>query len=203
MSRAPLGSIPKAPTDADGSACATGGKSCGCPMRVAVPLTLRWVLGGLLVFSGWLKLGISSFGGALSTVDPQSVLFAIKKFEIPVLMDQPEVMAYLAYAVPWVELVAGVALLLGMWTRAAAWIVALTMAAFTAGIVGIVARGLEVDCPCFGSIKFLCPSQIGSCHIVRNVALMIGAIVLARMGYGALGVDGMGRKKWQSGKVAK
>ena len=194
MSRAPLRSIPDAPSMTDGKACGTG-RACGCPMRMAVPLTLRLVLGGILVFSGWLKLGISSFGGTLGTIDPQSVLFAIKKFEIPILMDQPDVMTFLAYAVPWVELVTGVALLLGLWTRGAAWIVALMMAAFTAGIIGVVARGLDVDCPCFGAIKFLCPSRVGTCHIVRNILLMVGAIVLAKLGYGALGFDAMDRRR--------
>ncbi|MBX9737930.1 MAG: DoxX family protein [Phycisphaerales bacterium] len=192
MSNVPLRSIPPAPA---GDSCSTSGASCGCPLRAFVPLTLRLTLGGLLIFSGWLKLGISSFGGTLSTIDPQTVLYAIKGFQIPWLSDQPDLMAFLAFAVPWVELISGVALVLGLWTRAAAIVVALTMVGFTAGIIGIVARGLDVKCPCFGAMKFICGAEIGTCHIVRNTGFFLAAVVIAKMGHGALGLDGVTSRK--------
>jgi uncharacterized membrane protein YphA (DoxX/SURF4 family) len=184
------------PTNAGGSAsegasCSTScGGSCGCPLRVVVPTTLRLVLGGLLMYSGWLKLGISSFGGALPTTSPEKFAETIKKFDLPLVGDDVGIISILAFAIPWTEVIVGVLMVLGLWTRAAALVATGLLASFTVGLALVMARGVEMSCSCFGSAKFLCGETVGACHIVRNAVLMAMGLMLVWKGSGALGLDG-------------
>lgn len=54
------------------------------------------------------------------------------------------------YALPMVEILFGVLLLLGLLTRWAGLVSALLMMAFIIGIASAWARGLSLDCGCFG-----------------------------------------------------
>lgn len=59
--------------------------------------------------------------------------------------------AVVAYSLPWWELVSGVALMVGFWTRGALMSVAAMTLAFVFGIAQAWYRGLEISCGCFGS----------------------------------------------------
>ncbi len=52
-------------------------------------------------------------------------------------------------AMPWVELVCGLALILGIWRRAALSIIGLMLLVFIAAIAFNLARGNAIDCGCF------------------------------------------------------
>ena len=52
---------------------------------------------------------------------------------------------------PFLEIALGVLLLLGFATRLAALVSVLLLAVFTAGVVSVWARGLRIDCGCFGN----------------------------------------------------
>ena len=54
-----------------------------------------------------------------------------------------------ALVMPWVEIFAGLALILGVWTRPARWIVGLLLAVFMIAIAFNLARGNAIDCGCF------------------------------------------------------
>lgn len=54
-----------------------------------------------------------------------------------------------ALVLPWVELLAGVALLLGFWTRTSAALIALLLVVFTAAISWNLLRENAIDCGCF------------------------------------------------------
>lgn len=54
-----------------------------------------------------------------------------------------------ALVMPWVELVAGVALVLGVWTRPARWIVGAMLVVFMIAITINLVRGNAIDCGCF------------------------------------------------------
>ena len=54
------------------------------------------------------------------------------------------------YLLPALEVVVGLALVLGVLTRGAAAISALLFVAFIIGIASVWARGMEIDCGCFG-----------------------------------------------------
>lgn len=61
-----------------------------------------------------------------------------------------EVAVIVGYLLPIVELILGVLLLLGLFTRPAAALSGLIMIGFVAGIAQAWARGLAIDCGCFG-----------------------------------------------------
>lgn len=55
----------------------------------------------------------------------------------------------LALVMPWVEILAGLALILGVWRREAAIVAGLLIVVFLAAIGWNLARGHAVDCGCF------------------------------------------------------
>ncbi len=55
----------------------------------------------------------------------------------------------LAITLPWVELLAGLALILGTWKRDAAALIGLMLLAFIAAVGVNLARGHAIDCGCF------------------------------------------------------
>ena len=54
-----------------------------------------------------------------------------------------------ALAMPWVEVLAGLALILGVWVKPARWIVTLLLVVFMIAITINLARGNAIDCGCF------------------------------------------------------
>lgn len=81
----------------------------------------------------------------------------------------------IAMTLPWVELLAGLALVLGVRSRAGAWVVGALLLAFTAGIVAAMARGLDITCGCFGTSTV---TRVGWSKLAENA----GMIVLAGLG---------------------
>ena len=54
-----------------------------------------------------------------------------------------------ALAMPWVEIVAGLALILGVWKKPARWIIAAMLIVFMVAITINLVRGNAIDCGCF------------------------------------------------------
>ena len=54
-----------------------------------------------------------------------------------------------ALALPWVELLTGLALILGIWKRAARWIIVAMLVVFMIAIAYNLARNNAIDCGCF------------------------------------------------------
>ena len=97
----------------------------------------RLLLAALFVYAGALKLG-----------DPTAFAIEIDHYEL-----LPSFAPYLAVGLPAVELVLGLALLLAPrpWRRSAALACGALMLAFTFAAASAVARGLNIDCGCFGN----------------------------------------------------
>lgn len=74
----------------------------------------------------------------------------------------------LAMTIPWVELVAGLALLLGVHPRAGAVVYTALLLVFTAGIVAAMARGLSFECGCFGKAG---AGTVGAWKLLENAAM--------------------------------
>lgn len=83
-------------------------------------------------------------------------------------------------ALPLVELTLGVLLLIGLATRLAAGASATLLAVFIAGISSAWARGLSIDCGCFGGGGQLAAGQSPSYgpEIARDAALLLLAVFL-------------------------
>src|SRR6185436_16375541 len=56
----------------------------------------------------------------------------------------------LAIAVPWIELLCGMCLVLGVNVRASSFLLTLLLGVFSVAISIALLRGLKIDCGCFG-----------------------------------------------------
>jgi hypothetical protein len=63
-----------------------------------------------------------------------------------------ELINLVAVLLPWVEIVAGAFVLAGIWLRAAALVITIMTAMFFTVIVSALARGLNIECGCFGTV---------------------------------------------------
>jgi uncharacterized membrane protein YphA (DoxX/SURF4 family) len=99
-------------------------------------LAARLVLAAVFAVSGWPKL-----------LDPDGTLRSVRAFR---LLPEALVPAF-GYALPAVELALAALLLVGLVTRPAAAAAAGLLVVFMVGIVAAWARGLSIDCGCFGS----------------------------------------------------
>lgn len=98
-------------------------------------LLARLVLGGVLLVAGALKVG-----------RPLTSQRAVQAFDVLPY----DLAGWVGLALPFVEIVIGVLLILGLFTRLSAILGTLLMVAFVIGIAQAWARGLSIDCGCFG-----------------------------------------------------
>src|SRR5689334_22332253 len=90
--------------------------------------------------------GVWIVAGALKVTEPASSIAAVRAYELlPGSLVEP-----VGYSLPAVELVVGLALVVGAFTRGAAVLSALLLVAFIIGISSVWARGIEISCGCFG-----------------------------------------------------
>ncbi len=137
----------------------------------------RLFLGGVFVFAAWLKLS-----------DPQAFAGSVRAFElIPAQADH--LRHLITFVVPWTELLTGLLLLVGFWTRAAATMLAILLTVFIAGLASVLARGMIISCSCFGNFEIPCVSPVSSCHVIRNSVLLTVALFILWKAPGSLAID--------------
>jgi uncharacterized membrane protein YphA (DoxX/SURF4 family) len=83
----------------------------------------------------------------------------------------------IAAVLPWIELVAGLALVLGPYARSAAWLSAALMIVFTVAVGSAVARKLDIECGCFGTAD---ATHVGGVKLAENL-LITGAALVASL----------------------
>lgn len=135
--------------------------------RAAV--VLRIALGVIFVYAAWVKLQTRWELFALA-IDSYQML-PMKGVEL------------VAHTLPWVELVVGLGLILGLWLRVWATIASVMLAVFFGLMVRAYAKGMEISCGCFG------PGEIISWKtLLRDGSLLAGALALTWMSF-------LGRRK--------
>ena len=82
----------------------------------------------------------------------------------------------LAMTIPWVELVAGLALVVGVRPRAGAFVYTALLAVFTIGVIAAMARGLSFDCGCFGKAG---AGPVGARKLAENFGMMAIGVIAA------------------------
>ena len=160
----------------------------GWAESILLQLPLRLALGGLFCLAAVSKLQ-----------DPQTFAEAIKAFQVVDHVRLGHLVATAAFVIPWVELVAGVMLILGLWTRAASLTIGLALLAFIAGLVSVIARGLDASCACFGNLNLFCGKAVGACQVIRNTVMLLPAFYLAWRGSGRLCLDALACRKGPGG----
>ena len=106
----------------------------------------RWLQSPWLTIRVQLALGIFFVAAALpKIVDPPSFAHMVYNYRIV----PGGAINLMALVMPWIELLCGLALILGIWTAAARSIVAAMLLTFIAAISINLARGNAIDCGCF------------------------------------------------------
>jgi uncharacterized membrane protein YphA (DoxX/SURF4 family) len=138
-------------------------------MKKAQPwigLIARLTLGGVLLIAGYLK-----------AFTPDKSMMAVRAYEIlPIWLAN-----VLGIILPWLEIGAGILLILGVAIRYAAIFGAGLMIVFVIAIAQAWARGLSIDCGCFGGGGTIDPSQTRYLEeILRDAGLALCGIYLIR-----------------------
>jgi len=91
-----------------------------------------------------------------------------------------------ALTLPWVELMAGLLLLAGFWTRPAALVSSLMYLAFAIAVSSAVIRGFDIGCGCFAAEG---AKPITFWYILRDLSLLGVSIWLLLAGPGTASID--------------
>jgi len=137
----------------------------------ALGLVIRIVAAGIWIAAGAAKVGELQHFHA--QVDQYKLL--------PHALEAP-----FAYALPFVELLVGLYLLVGLLTRVAGMIACVLMVLFLIAQIQAWARGLSLDCGCFGGIA---QEKVGLGSVLRDVALGLPSLVMAIRPARALSLD--------------
>jgi uncharacterized membrane protein YphA (DoxX/SURF4 family) len=128
-------------------------------------LPARLLVGGVWIAAALTKLP-----------DPAGSVRAVRAYDL-----LPEsVVPLVGHSLPILEVVVGLCLVLGLLTRPASVVSALLFVAFIVGIASAWARGLQIECGCFGGGGF--DADAASKYpweIARDVGLLALSILLA------------------------
>jgi len=145
-----------------------------------ITLLARLVLGGVLLAAGGLKV-----------FKPTESANAVAAYKL-----MPTELAHLiGYALPWLEVAIGLLLILGIMVRPAAILSGLIMVVFIGAIASVWARGMLIDCGCFGGggeIDTSLASQVRRTYfieIMRDLGLALTALYLYFFPYGKLSFE--------------
>ena len=108
-------------------------------------------------------------------IDPQSSVAAVRAYRL-----LPSSLATIVgWGLPFAEIALGVLLLAGVATRLVAVASAVLLLVFIAAVTSAAARGLSIDCGCFGGGGDVAPGQTAyGTEIVRDVGLLLLAVWL-------------------------
>jgi uncharacterized membrane protein YphA (DoxX/SURF4 family) len=128
-------------------------------------VALRLVVGGFFLYASLDKI-----------IDPKAFARIVYQWQIvgPVLGNA------VAVVLPWVEALAGVLLVAGIWKRESSLLIALLLVAFIGAAASVMARGIDVEnCGCTSVSAAGSGSSVGPGLIGRNLLLLSSALVLA------------------------
>jgi uncharacterized membrane protein YphA (DoxX/SURF4 family) len=129
---------------------------------------LRWAgLGARLLVGGvWL------WAGLLKVSDPESSVTSVRAYQL-----LPSSAADgLGRALPMVEVIVGACLVLGLLTRLAGGVSAVLQVAFIIGIASVWARGISINCGCFGNGGY---DPNAASHYPWEIARDVGLLILS------------------------
>lgn len=121
----------------------------------------RLGLAAVWLISGWIKVS-----------DPNQTYIAVQAYDLL----PAGVVSVVAGAVPFLELALGVLLLVGLGTRLVTVLSALVLLAFIGAVAQSWARGLSIDCGCFGGGGQV---SAGQTRYPQEIARDIGFLALA------------------------
>jgi uncharacterized membrane protein YphA (DoxX/SURF4 family) len=141
---------------------------------------MRWfsLTGRLLLAAVFAAAAVTKIG------DPPTMVRAVRAYQ---LVPEPAVRP-LAYALPYVELALAVLLLVGLGVRYAAAVAGFLLVVFMVGVASAWARGLRIDCGCFGGGGVTDDPQY-TVELLRDTGLLVVAGVVTFLRRSALSLD--------------
>ena len=145
-----------------------------------ITLLARLILGGVLLAAGGLKV--------FKPTDSANAVAAYK-------LMPTEIAHLIGYALPWLEVAIGLLLIVGFMVRPAAVFSGLIMIVFIGAIASVWARGMLIDCGCFGGGGEIDPSLASEVRmnyfieIMRDLGLALAALYLYFFPYGKLSIE--------------
>lgn len=131
------------------------------PWQRYTTLVCRILLGGILIFASWDKIH-----------HPHLFARMVADYQLlPPLLVNP-----LALILPWLEVITGTMLILGIWIPATATLTAGMMLVFIIGMVQALLRGLDMDCGCFSTTSGTDPITVQ--RILLDVLFLFMAVRL-------------------------
>jgi len=89
------------------------------------------------------------WAGLLKITDPLNFAQSLRNYQI-----FPQgISFFLALVLPWIEIICGILLILGIFRQASAFLISTLLFLFLALVLLTIARGIDIDCGCFGSLS--------------------------------------------------
>jgi putative oxidoreductase len=104
---------------------------------------MTWFLRILALLFG----GVFVYAGVMKLRDPHLFLMDVRSFD---LLPDPYA-AWLALSLPWLEIIAGLAVITGIAKRGGLLLLNLCLIAFFIAILSAWQRGIDIQCGCFGA----------------------------------------------------
>jgi uncharacterized membrane protein YphA (DoxX/SURF4 family) len=136
----------------------------------------------LAAIAPWISTGarlvlgaVFLIAGALKVVDAQSSVTAVRAYR----MLPTSLATIVGWGLPFAEIALGLLLLAGIATRVVAAASAILLVIFIVAVASAAARGLSIDCGCFGGGGEVAPGQTAyGIEILRDIGLLVLAVWL-------------------------
>jgi uncharacterized membrane protein YphA (DoxX/SURF4 family) len=130
---------------------------------------------------------VLGYAGYSKVTEPLAAARAVRAYQI-----LPEsVVTPVGYGLPFLELILALLLLVGLATRFSGAAAALLMLVFIAGIASVWARGISIDCGCFGGGGQVAAGQTAyPWDILRDAGLFLASAWIAVFPSGRFALDG-------------
>ena len=143
-----------------------------------ITFLFRLILGGVLLVAG-----------ALKVTDPYSSATSVRAYQILPI----DLANFLGFVLPFAEVAIGIFLIVGIWVRLGAIAGGALMVMFIIAIGQAWARGISLDCGCFGKGGLLETDELPvwnyTLEIARDIGLALLAVYIFRFPQGKLGFD--------------
>jgi len=141
----------------------------------------RMILGVIFFYAGIIKI-----------YDPQGFALAVYNYHIlPGFLINP-----VAVILPWVEVIAGAALILGIMVQGSSLIVSGLLVIFLCAIGAALVRGLDISCGCFNTSEGADP--VTWIYLLRDMALLGLSVCVFLYDQGCYGIVKIFRERDQS-----
>lgn len=150
-------------------------------MTAIVSFVIRILMGGIFLIAGLAKIA-----------DPVRFMLTLREFDLFPRVIIP----FLAVYLPWLELLLGLSLVLGLLYRTSALILAFLNFLFMLAILSVISRGIVVDCGCFGLLgdALKLPDMADWKAVIRNLLFTGMCVYIFRVKQTVLSLESYIRK---------